>query len=75
MFEGEEAGRFVWWDLEDVEMQRMLATIQRVGAENLRLEFHPVHADGPRRLIVVDKRTGEPCGSYNVSQTCPPNCP
>ena len=46
--------------------------VTKEGAENLRIEFHP--QDEGKELSLVDKRTGEPCGHYNASHTCPPDC-
>lgn len=63
--------RFWWWDLEDLVDDGFFERITRVGAENLRLEFHPEREDS---LCLIDTRTDEVCGSYNYSHSCPPDC-
>lgn len=61
---------FVWWDLED--LMPMLAMATLVGAQNLRLEYHPGEENS---LVLVDRDTGEQCGDYNESHECPTDCP
>lgn len=61
---------YVWWDLED--LMPMLAMIMLVGAQNLRLEYHEGEEES---LVLVDRETGEQCGSYDESHVCPPDCP
>lgn len=68
-----------WWEVADLADEGLhIVYDDEVQAEpdDLRLAFYPRHPDydGEPRIILVDKRTGEPCGSYNVSHTCPPDC-
>ena len=67
--------KFIWWNCSDLQEQGLFAMLLSAGADHLRLEFHRKHEDGDNRLILVDRDSGEPCGSYNVSHTCPPDCP
>ena len=79
LFVDKKSVKFVWWDMSDPEMIAMMGMMSTMGWENCRLEWYPEHPDGtddnPSRFIVVDARTGEQCGSFNVSQFCPPICP
>lgn len=67
--------KYVWWNVSELQEQGLFAMILSEGAKNLRLEFHRRHEDGENRLVLVSAESGEPCGSYNVSHTCPPDCP
>lgn len=62
---------YYWWNCTDLADEGLFDMIVREGADNLRLEHHPGEE---KSLKLIDKRTGEPCGSYNVSHTCPPDC-
>lgn len=63
--------RYLWWDLAD--MADYFAMVNKVGAENLREEIR--RERGKIMRVLIDKRTGEPCGEYNYSHTCPIDCP
>jgi hypothetical protein len=63
--------RMTWWDGKDLNENGFLEMLMAEGANNLRVEFHHQSSD----LVLVDKRTGEVCGTYNQSHTCPPDCP
>lgn len=71
-----EPVKFVHWDMANPEMMAMLGRMAARGWENCRLEWHPMHKDGPGRFVVVSKDSDEADGrSYNVSTFCPPVCP
>lgn len=61
----------VWWDGEDLLANGFLTMIVGEGAKNVRVEFH----HRTKMLVVVDKETGEVCGSYNEAHECPIDCP
>jgi hypothetical protein len=63
--------RYWWWNGSD--LLDLFGMVTKEGAQNLRLEFHP--KDDGAELKLVDRETGEPCGTYNFGHTCPPNCP
>jgi hypothetical protein len=62
---------YYWWKGSDLLENGFLTMILKEGAENLRIDFHP--QDG--MLVIKDAATGEVCGTYNQSHTCPPDCP
>lgn len=64
------ADRYYWWSGKDLLENGFLGMIMSEGANNVRVEFHPQ----TRNLIVKDAETGEVCGTYNESHTCPPDC-
>ena len=61
---------YVWWHCSD--LMDLFAMVVKEGADHLRLEYHEGDTES---LKLVSEETGEPCGSYNLSHTCPPNCP
>lgn len=63
--------RMTWWNGSDLMENGFLPMILEEGAANLRVEFRHDTDD----LVLVDKRTGDVCGTYNHSHTCPPDCP
>ena len=65
----EPKGRYWWWNCSD--LLDLFGMVTKEGADNLRLEHRPGRA---KSLVLIDKRSGEPCGEYNVSHTCPPDC-
>lgn len=66
----DERVRYYHWKLADIpEFAAMLA---QAGSNNLVMRFWP-HRDGPQ-LELVDAETGEVCGTYNFTMTCPPIC-
>lgn len=69
----DEDTKYIWWDGKD--LADFFAMAGKVGSDNIRVELHRKHEDGPMRLILVEKATDEPCGSYNYSHTCPIDCP
>lgn len=66
----EQGRQFTWWNCSDLMDLFQMVTAE--GANNLRLEYH---AGEEESLKLVDAETGEECGSYNASHTCPPQCP
>ena len=62
--------KFWWWNCSD--LLDLFAMVTKEGADNLRLEFHP---NREMSLVLVDRRTDEPCGEYNISHECPIDCP
>lgn len=60
--------RFHWWNVD--ELEDLLAMIVREGAAHLILKFDPK----TEMFQLIDKRTGDVCGTYNETHTCPPDC-
>ena len=71
--------KFVWWNCSDLQDEGLFRRIVAEGCDNLRLEFHPKHADGANRLVLVNKSgatiESHEGGSFNISHECPPDCP
>lgn len=63
---------YLWVDLADLAEEGFFDMIAEEGYENLRLEVHPGD-DRPYKLVEIE--TGEACGDYDASHTCPPSCP
>lgn len=63
--------RFDWWDGKDLADNGFLDMLIRQGAHNVRIEYHLKD----KLLKIVDNRSGEVCGTYDETQTCPPTCP
>lgn len=69
--------RYYWWNCDELLIgESLLNMIVDEGAANLVLRFYPRHPDYDHRPMfeLVDRQTGEVCGTYNVSHTCPPDC-
>jgi len=80
--------RFWWWDLDGIPyfvfnlFKAALYELLLHGKMNTRLEFHPKAQDpehedlqGKPILVLWNTRTNESIGEYNLTGTCPPNCP
>lgn len=64
--------KFYWAHGKDLRESGMAEMIAAEGWDALRFEFHPGR-DKP--WVLVSEETGEPCGEYNITHTCPPDCP
>lgn len=59
--------RHYWWKVEDLETNGLIDML--ASDEAHRMEFDPKTGN-----ITVFDADGEPCGEYNESHFCPPDC-
>ena len=67
---------YYWFEGSDIK--DLFETVEKEGIDNIRLKAFPgLDENGFPDLWfeVVEKSTGEPCGTYNASHPCPPFCP
>ncbi len=62
---------YYWVEGKDLREQGFFDMVDEMGADQMRLEFHPGD-ENPYRW--VNRETGEMCGEYDIVFTCPPTC-